>query len=861
MSGTQLLPPRGPDHFILTSAQEVHFGYAIFLQRVPDTEEHTRGWIGKSLLEMAAAFLGSDEFRFRLAPKLEAQAGSQNSFGIVPSHVASLFRPALERFCGLRPEALLTGMSGWRWALFWLCMEPEMRAIAHSISLAEGSIVKALQFHLTWDTYGSDTASGVSPDAGEALSVGDAAPPRGHVTRLDAYGLEAIIDAINSDARPSLRAHLYGRPLAPIFVERCAKEARNNGSLSVSWRCVIPFEGHLIDETIPQSIDTHLARLQRGQVREASHALALVFSEDAKPTSASLWHPINVPPEAQTLTFWAQLADLDIETMPYEARSHLAASRAHWTQSTALPRLIAFYLPQFYPFKENNDAWGEGFSEWTNVVSAPTLFQGHVSPLVPADLGFYDLRVRETRARQSELAQQYGISGFCYYFYWFSGRQVMGDVLQSMLRDGQPSLPFCLCWANENWSRRWDGSDDDVIIAQKHDAETDAAILDDLARFFDDPRYIRIDGAPLFLIYHLSLMDEPAAFVSNLRARAQTLGFPRIVLAGVLSHGEPDPVSWGCDYGVQFPPHEMGKRELNPADFNASADFAGAIYDYAAAGEAALSQKRGSKVFPGVMPRWDNSARRGQKAHLFAGSTPLRFKHWLRAAIAKSLTDNPEAPFVFINSWNEWAEGATLEPDRHFGRAYLDAVRLALAEPMTDKLAHMDTPEGPGNTQLAQLIEENRFLASWLASIAPSSAKTPLQKGFPPVCQSLPIRQAHSCDLSLVNGGEPSQFSSVKRGGVLSGKGWSIGDPAQASLYRYVVVEALEDGGAWSGPCLTPVSDNLGTHRTENTPFNFAVSTKGLPVGDYRLCLLDATSRACFKSVLVASFAVVADPV
>jgi Glycosyltransferase WbsX len=845
LNSTQHNAEAAAEHFTMRDALDVQCGYALFLLRLPENDLHTNGWIGKDLRDMAAAFLSSDEFGFAIAPKLSAAPGSQPTFGIVSGEVSLLFRHAMKRFCGLDPATTLTGMSGWRWALFWLFTQPQMRDLGNQISFATGSLAQALCAQVTWDVYGTLQDDDITSPRLSGTDNG--APERGAVSRIDSFGIEGQCQVQANGSSTGVVATLYDQRLWPVFCER--ETARLN--LVPAQRFVVLFDHPLTGDSLHRAIEGEIRAQRRVPHTSLRDALEIVIG------SASSFEPfdalgtVTCSEEAQSLDFWATLADIDLDVDAGLSRDARASAKTHWSNTTELAKLIAFYLPQFYPFAENNQAWGEGFSEWTNVVAAKKLFPNHASPLIPADLGFYDQRTKEVRARQAELALQYGIHGFCYYFYWFSGRQVMADVTQRMLRDGQPSLPFCLCWANENWSRRWDGSDDEIIIEQTHDAQRDAAIMDDLARFFDDPRYIRIDGAPLFLVYHLSLMPEPAQFILNLRNRARDLGFPRLMLAGVLSHGEPDPVAFGCDFGVQFPPHEMGKRKIDPKSLDAIPEFSGDIYDYVGAAEAALAQKRSSKVFPGVMPRWDNSARRGNKAHLFHGSTPRAFQSWLSTAIAQTMSENPQAPFVFINSWNEWAEGAVLEPDKAYGRAYLDAVRAAVTTPFLKDLG-----EGP-EAEATAIIQENKFLGSWLTRHMPLLKSGSLRPGLPPACNHLPLRAGHKCQLDSVDGVEQSSLPAMPVGTSCVLAGWSIGDPHETSLYRYLVVEKVQSAQTWFLPCPVQTYVDLssnGISQTEDQRAGFQIgfSSIGLNAGDYEISILDVTTAGYYKSQLVA---------
>lgn len=828
--------------FIMRDANDVKCGYALFLLRLPESDSHVAGWIGKSLVELANTFLASDEFSFRLAPRLDAQPGSQPTFGIVSGDVSILFRYAMQRFCELNPSSSLTGMSGWRWTLFWLLMREPMREVGRKVTLARGSVYQALCEHVTWDQFGSLVEE--SLEASHLRTIPRTLPTGGEVVSIDSYGIAGRFDPNSCGSGFGPQAYFCNQRIWPVFQE--------TETAGVNCRFFISFELKTTAAALMRALESKLQRQRRGEPSEETELFSVVLTNSNQQEASPAASRLTCPTDAQALQFWADLFDMDLDDDAATTRLELSANRAHWARATALPQIIAFYLPQFYPFSENNAAWGEGFSEWTNVVTAPKLFADHMSPLIPADLGFYDLRSRDVRARQAELALQNGINGFCYYFYWFSGRQVMGDVIQRILRDGEPSLPFCLCWANETWSRRWDGSEEEVIIAQNYDAAADAAIVDDLARFFDDPRYIRIDDAPLFLIYHLSMMPEPEKFILNLRTRAKELGFPNLMLAGVLSHGEPDPVDFGCDFGVQFPPHEMGVRALDPAALGADRSFEGQIYDYEAAASAALAQRRGSKWFPGVMPRWDNAARRGSKAHLFHNATPQAFEAWLRTAIAKTRKENPSAPFVFVNSWNEWAEGAVLEPDRASGRSYLDAVRNAVSKPI-GTCVELGV-EGTNET-IAALVNENKFLGSWLSNLMPILKTGPLRSGYPPVCLDFTIEAGQGCQLRYVDGLAQTALPDMQQGTSCLLGGWTIGQPKAKPLYHYLLIEAAQGGPAWFVPCVTSAAtnDHYGTLASNNaggSAFQVGFQSRELSPGIYRLSILEVTADACFKSTL-----------
>ncbi|EXJ16680.1 hypothetical protein D779_3994 [Imhoffiella purpurea] len=342
-------------------------------------------------------------------------------------------------------------------------------------------------------------------------------------------------------------------------------------------------------------------------------------------------------------------------------------------------RLVAFYLPQFHPIPENDEWWGKGFTEWTNVTRARPNFEGHHQPHLPADLGFYDLRLAETRRRQAELAREHGIHGFCYYYYWFNGRRLLHRPLDEVVASGEPDFPFCVCWANENWSRRWDGRERDLLMEQHYSPEDDVAFIRALFPVLSDPRYIRIGGRPLLLVYRASLLPDTRATTDRWREECVRAGLPEPYLACVNSFRESEGSPAGFEAAVEFPPHGHSVETAAPGGM-LNPNFSGRFYDYAATARAfAKLRYPDHKVFRGVMPSWDNTARRQDGGDIFLGTSPEIYEAWLTRAIAETrdLKFGDER-LVFVNAWNEWAEGNHLEPDSRFGSAYLEATRRAL---------------------------------------------------------------------------------------------------------------------------------------------------------------------------------------
>ncbi|HEY5851868.1 MAG TPA: glycoside hydrolase family 99-like domain-containing protein [Lysobacter sp.] len=345
-------------------------------------------------------------------------------------------------------------------------------------------------------------------------------------------------------------------------------------------------------------------------------------------------------------------------------------------------RTIAFYLPQFHPIAENDLWWGRGFTEWTNVTKATPNFNGHYQPRRPADLGYYDLRLPEVMRQQARLAAQYGVDGFCFYYYWFHGKRLLERPIEQMLVDDKNDFPFCLCWANENWTRRWDGRDSEILMGQQHSDEDDRDVILDIARFFRKSTYIRIGGRPLLLVYRTGLFPEFSRTARIWREVCREEGIGEIYIACVESFEQAArgalPEDFGCDASVEFPPHGMAEflqpkgKLLNPAFRGSVADYRHIAVRYGA--REAPAYKR----FPGVIPGWDNTARRQDDGVCFQNATPGGFQAWLESAIEKARRQFiGDERLVFINAWNEWAEGAYLEPDQRYGHGFLQAVANA----------------------------------------------------------------------------------------------------------------------------------------------------------------------------------------
>jgi len=358
--------------------------------------------------------------------------------------------------------------------------------------------------------------------------------------------------------------------------------------------------------------------------------------------------------------------------------------------SDAVARVLAFYLPQYHPIPENDAWWGKGFTEWTNVTKARPLFQGHCQPRLPADLGFYDLRVPEVREAQAELARNHGVEGFCYWHYWFgNGKRLLQRPFEEVLQSGRPDFPFCLAWANESWSGVWHGACNRILMEQTYPGEVDQAEhFRCVLRAFRDRRYLRVNGKPLFIVYRPTLLPEPRAFAERWRRWAEAAGLKGLFLAGV-GHEKWKPAAAGFDARIPAEPGCMIRRipwslldrlswrlfRKRFAPLLAALRSRPTIYRYETLVAHGLPQELPPETIPSVVPNWDNTPRCGERGAVFVGATPERFGKMLRQAL-RSIASRPfEERLLVIKSWNEWAEGNYLEPDQESGCRRLEILR------------------------------------------------------------------------------------------------------------------------------------------------------------------------------------------
>lgn len=359
-------------------------------------------------------------------------------------------------------------------------------------------------------------------------------------------------------------------------------------------------------------------------------------------------------------------------------------------------RAIAFYLPQFHPIPENDEWWGEGFTEWTNVKKAVPLFDGHKQPKQPGQLGYYDLRDASVREEQAILAKEYGIDGFCYWHYWFgNGKRILEHVFAEVLTSGKPDFPFCLAWANESWTGIWHGAKDKMLLEQKYPGKEDyIAHFNLLLKAFKDKRYIRVDNKPLFVVYRPHDIPNLEEFITIFRSLAIEHG-----LAGLYLVGNNVPDGWnssmhGFDAVAPTGLHRVlstAKTVVNKIAFKAEkllnlsldtlVNNGPTVVEYKKAiSKMEFRQAQNYRLLPCVIPNWDNTPRSKERGWVLKNSTPQLWQKVLENAVQGVQSYPKEERIVFIKSWNEWAEGNYLEPDAEFGTQYLAACKKILSD-------------------------------------------------------------------------------------------------------------------------------------------------------------------------------------
>lgn len=345
------------------------------------------------------------------------------------------------------------------------------------------------------------------------------------------------------------------------------------------------------------------------------------------------------------------------------------------------PRIIAFYLPQYHVIPENDSWWGKGFTEWTNVKKTNPLFEGHAQPKVPLNDNYYSLDTTQEMVKQAKLAKEYGIDGFCYYHYWFNGKKLLDKPLDNMLSDKNVAIDFCMSWANEPWTRAWDGGEKEVLMAQKYGSELDwESHLSYLIPFFEDERYIKINGSPVFVIYRTESFSKFDKMIQFWNEKLESKGMNPLFIVETLTYFQKTDRCKLSKGVLEFEPmltigHSKGffSRLLT---YSKRRILDKGVYkiDYSKIWEKIINRKpqnyNGKMLFKGAFVDWDNTARKREKGLVLKNSSPALFKKYFGKLYAAD-----KSHLIFINAWNEWAEGCYLEPDKKNGFAYLDAIK------------------------------------------------------------------------------------------------------------------------------------------------------------------------------------------
>lgn len=428
---------------------------------------------------------------------------------------------------------------------------------------------------------------------------------------------------------------------------------------------------------------TLIIEVDVGRGYQKIHSIDLTYSPE--PLVADLYNP-------DLAKNWAEHLNLIQSKKQYYFEDAIDGTYSRHKDD---PRLIAFYLPQFHPLPENDKTWGKGFTEWTNVTSDTPRFVGHNQPILPRDLGFYDLRLEQSIADQINLAKKHGIYGFCFYYYWFSGKRLLDQPLKNFLSHPEWDFNFAICWANENWTKRWDGRDNDVIIAQQYNEDDPLKFIKDIEHILIDPRYIREDNKPVLIVFRASELEQPENYARIWRDYFRTKYQTELHLVSIISFEDKDPRGYGFDAALDFAPQSTFFKNdcfpdnqypyINVSNKLLDKNFSGAVADYRT---VALNKKSYEyfkfPTYKCVTPSWDNDARKKGKGFIMFNESPDIYGQWLDNILSIETSGN-DSPIIFINAWNEWAEGAILEPSMHYGSAILNRTTQVLSTYTEDK--------------------------------------------------------------------------------------------------------------------------------------------------------------------------------
>jgi lipopolysaccharide biosynthesis protein/2-polyprenyl-3-methyl-5-hydroxy-6-metoxy-1,4-benzoquinol methylase len=449
--------------------------------------------------------------------------------------------------------------------------------------------------------------------------------------------------------------------------------------LSSSWRLTRPvrFASRqlkripLLVSLVPTAIE------YGGGLTGTASKLTVAYRQNGAPGVRQYFRDAVLSKQVEQKTI---ISELPIKQFVAPAIDNFTPLSADSIAHEASVKMICFYLPQYHAIAENNAWWGDGFTEWTNVKPAQPQYVGHYQPHQPNELGYYNLLDPDIQQRQVELAKLYDIDGFCFYFYWFGGKLLLEKPTENYLANSNLDLPFCLCWANENWSRRWDGLDHEILIQQNHSDEDDIAFISHISKYLRDSRYIKVQNKPLVLVYRPKLL--PSAKATALRWREWCLanGIGEIYLAYTQSFESVDPADYGFDAAIEFPPNNSSPPDITDVVADKAVDFTGKIYDWRIFVERSQKYTQPAyTLYRSVCPAWDNTARRKNNSIIFANHSPALFQRWTENAIDTTVNTfaAKDDRLVFVNAWNEWGEGAHLEPDGKYGYGNLRAIRNA----------------------------------------------------------------------------------------------------------------------------------------------------------------------------------------
>jgi hypothetical protein len=545
-------------------------------------------------------------------------------------------------------------------------------------------------------------------------------------------------------------------------------------------------------------------------------------------------------------------------------------------------RLIAFYLPQFHPVPENDRWWGPGFTDWRNVVRATPLFDDHYQPRLPGALGFYDLRIDEVRHRQVELARSHGIHGFCYYYYWFNGRRILEQPLDRYIADRSIDFPFCICWANENWSRRWDGGNREVLLVQEHDTASDMEFIRSVIPLFKDPRYIRVNGMPLLVLYRADLLKHPAVTAAGWRMECERAGLPGIHLCAAQTFEISDPRPYGFDSALEFPPHRHAVGQITDELKGLDGEFKGWICDYELVARHSLTAPAPDfPLYRGIFPSWDNTARKRQQALIFHNADPARYEYWLRGLVQYTRQHLVgDQKLIFVNAWNEWAEGAHLEPDLKYGSQYLEATLRAMSgqtDPRQLFTLLNDEIETIGNPDLRERIAAYaREIRAQMQHLGKTIDYFTQEKQM--VERFRQEREAtvfHKQDLDELFGGDPGggdiegQFDRINGRAMrfdvavdirttVHLEGWILSPgvvPDAETTARYLLLKNVRNGATyvaqayqyWARQDVVQARQHLDNAYTGNCGFGSLFSLSKVPPGMYQIgCGIKNSTKAAY---------------